>query len=111
MEKNLEDLTVIKLREMARNYPEIVGVHAMKKAELIDAIRKVTERPEKEKKKTAERITKSMTDLKREIRTLKAQRQDAVENKDRKGLKSLRRRIKKLKRKTKRRANAVIGSS
>ena len=40
-EKPLEKMTVKDLREMAKEMPEIVGVHGMKKDELISAIKKV----------------------------------------------------------------------
>ena len=39
-EKPLEKMTVIDLREMAKEIPEITGVHGMKKDDLIGAIKK-----------------------------------------------------------------------
>ena len=38
-EKDLEKLTATKLRDIAKEYEGITGVHAMKKEELIHAIR------------------------------------------------------------------------
>ncbi|RJP60532.1 MAG: transcription termination factor Rho [Deltaproteobacteria bacterium] len=121
MEKDIEKLTVTELREEAKKYPEITGVHAMKKAELIEAIREASGEPkkekpkkvepEKDKKATKEKPLKSKTDIKRELRSLKAQKQKALDNKDKKALKSLKNRIKKLKRMTKRLGNAISRSS
>ena len=116
MEKDIEKLTVPQLREEAKKYPEITGVHAMKKADLIEAITEASgkpkkEKPKKDKKTTKEKPLKSKTDIKRDLRGLKAQKQKALENKDKKALKSLKNRIKKLKRWTKRLGNAISRSS
>ncbi|MEW6615461.1 MAG: Rho termination factor N-terminal domain-containing protein [Thermodesulfobacteriota bacterium] len=111
MEKDIEKLTVPELREEAKKYPEITGVSAMKKAELIEAIRKVSGKPKKNKKSTKEKPLKSKTDIKRELRSLKPQKQKALENRDKKALKSLKNRIKKLKRMTKRLGNTISRSS
>ncbi|HCX90882.1 MAG: Rho termination protein [Deltaproteobacteria bacterium CG_4_9_14_3_um_filter_44_9] len=121
MEKDIEKLTVPELREEAKKYSEITGVHAMKKAELIEAIREASGKlkkekpkktePKKDKKATKEKPLKSKADIKRELRALKPQKQKALENKDKKALKSLKNRIKKLKRMTKRLGNAISRSS
>jgi len=48
----LEKLTVVKLRELAHEYPQIVGAVGMKKEELIRAILEARGEPvEKEKRK------------------------------------------------------------
>ena len=102
MEKELEVLTVTKLREEAKKYPEITGVHAMKKNELIEAIMKASGQPVKSKKKTEEGLADQKSRLKKELKALKIQREHALENRDRKTLKSTRIRIKRIKRKTRR---------
>ena len=51
-EKDLEKLTATELRELAlKQYPDITGVHAMKKEELIAAIHKARGEAVKETKK------------------------------------------------------------
>jgi hypothetical protein len=111
MEKDLEDLTVTKLREEAKKYSEITGVHAMRKAELIEAIRKASVQPKKKEKKTAKKLADRKTDLKKRLRALKVQREKALEDRDRKALKSIRTRMKKLKRKTRRVESTASGIS
>jgi len=40
-EKTLENMTVKELREIAKEIPDITGIHGMNKAELLDAVNKV----------------------------------------------------------------------
>ena len=106
--KYLVKLTAIKLRELAKEYPDIQGAHAMKKGELIAAIcaargEAVPAVKKYTKKKTAE---KSVAGLKKEIRELKAEKEKALASKDRKLLKKIRRNMKKLKRDTRKVAAA-----
>jgi hypothetical protein len=107
--KDLTKLTATKLREIAKEYPEIQGAHAMKKEELIAAICSARGEPipvvkkGKKKKKTEK---KDINKLKKGIRTLKAEKAKAVETKDKSLLKKLRKSIKKLKRETRRLAAA-----
>ena len=42
-DKPLDKMTVKALRELAKEIPEITGVHGMKKEELLDAIHEVKE--------------------------------------------------------------------
>ena len=92
----LEKLTAIKLRELiAAEYPEIQGAHAMKKEELVVQILKARGEPTHEVKKHV-----PITDLKRTIRQLKAEQVKALEAKDAKKNTELRKKIAKLKRKT-----------
>jgi hypothetical protein len=92
----LEKLTAIKLRELiAAEYPEIQGAHAMKKEELVVQILKARGEPTHEAKKHV-----PVTDLKKTIRQLKAEQAQALESKDAKKNTELRRKIAKLKRKT-----------
>jgi len=95
----LQKMTVVKLREEALKYPELSGVHGMKKAELIDALAKVFGLPEEEKapvkKKKAE---VSKTSLKSQVKELKQKRAEAIQAKDSKALKLIRKKIKRAKR-------------
>jgi hypothetical protein len=92
----LEKLTAIKLRELiAAEYPEIQGAHAMKKEELVVQILKARGEPTHEAKKHV-----PITDLKKTIRQLKAEQAQALEAKDAGKNTELRRKIARLKRKT-----------
>ena len=131
-EKPLEKMTVKALREMAKEIPEISGVHGMKKEELIVAINEVrgvkeeTVKEETAKEETAEAETaeaetvkadkSSKTKpapkkaganrgaIKTQIRALKAQRRDALEARDRKMATVYKRRISRLKKKSRKAA-------
>jgi hypothetical protein len=106
-EEDLEKMTATELRDYAlQNHPEIVGVHAMKKEDLVVAIRKsrgeeVKEKPGK-KKGTAKGQDKKA--LKQQIRVLKSEKDKLLHSKDKKALAKLRKKIKRYKRLTKRAA-------
>ena len=91
----LQRLTTKKLREIALGLGEIVGVHGMKKDELVDAIFELRGIEEIE---GAPEPTIDKSALKSEIRELKALRDSAIEAGDALELKRVRKRIKKLKR-------------
>jgi hypothetical protein len=95
-QKPLEKMTVKELREMAKDIPQIVGVHGMKKEELIVEIKKakgITDEPVKKADAT-------VAQLKQKIKALKIERQAALEAKDKKKATIFRRRISRLKKKT-----------
>ena len=97
-EKPLEKMTVTALREMAKEIPEITGVHGMKKEELIAAIKKskgIVDEPVK-------KADVSLGEIKKKIKATKAQRQAAIEAKDKKMATIYKRRISKLKKKSRR---------
>ncbi len=99
-EKPLEKMTVTDLRGMAKDIPEIVGVHGMRKEELIAAIKKskgIMDEPVKKK-------DVSLGGIKKKIKAVKAQRQAAIEAKDKKMATIYKRRISKLKKKSRRAA-------
>jgi len=99
-EKPLEKMTVTDLREMAKDITEISGVHGMKKEELIAAIKKskgIVDEPVKKK-------DVSLGEIKQKIKAVKAQRQAAIEAKDRKMATIYKRRISRLKKKSRRAA-------
>ena len=112
-EKDLERLTTTKLRELVlEKYPQIKGVHGMKKEEIVAAIKaveielgirekeeegkaphaKVEHKPKKAKK------VLSIPEAKVMVRGLRKQREGALASKDGKAMKALRSKIKKFKR-------------
>jgi protein-arginine kinase activator protein McsA len=96
----LEKMTTTELRELAKGIEGVSGVHAMKKEELIDALRQskgiVVE--------AAKKRSSSVRAVKEHIRSLKAKRHAAIEAKDRKTATILRRKISRLKKQTRRAA-------
>ena len=99
-EKPLDKMTVIELRDIAKTIPEIVGVHGMKKDELIAEVKKsrgIVDKPGKKK-------SASLRELKKKIKEFKTQRQAAIEAKDKKMATIYKRRISRLKKKSKRAA-------
>ena len=98
-EKPLEKMTAKELRDVAKEIPQITGVHGMNKAELVSAIKEARGIVDEKKKSDA-----SVRDLKRKIRSLKADRDAALEAKDKKKVGIYRRRISRLKKKTRRAA-------
>jgi len=99
-EKPLEKMTAKELREVGKQLPEITGVYGMNKAELISAIKKARGIEEDVGKKT----DTSVREIKKKIKALKTEREMAINNKDEKMAKIYRRRISKLKKKTRRAA-------
>ena len=94
--KTLEKKTVKDLREMAKEIPEITGVHGMKKEELIAAIKEVKGIKDIPVKKA----DASIGEIKSKIKEYKSQRQAAIEAKDKKMATIFKRRISRLKKKT-----------
>ena len=99
-QKPLEKMTVKELREMAKEMPQIVGVHGMKKEELIVEIKKAKGIEDEPSKKADATVAQ----LKQKIKALKIERQAALEAKDKKKATIFRRRISRLKKKTRRAA-------
>jgi hypothetical protein len=111
-EKPLDKMTVKELREVAKDIPGITGVHGMKKDELLIAIKEVQgiedkpaeKPPAKAKKKTGKASSKladlSVQDLKTMIKDLKVKRQQALAEKDRKMARIYKRRISRIKKRT-----------
>jgi Rho termination factor, N-terminal domain len=99
-EKPLEKMTAKELRELAKEIPEISGVHGMNKAELISSI--------KQARGIAEDVGRqsdaSVRDIKKKIKELQAIRATALESNDSKMADIYRRRISRLKKKTRRAA-------
>ena len=99
-EKPLEKMTVKELREIAKDIPGITGVHAMKKEELINGIKEARGIKDEPLKKAVG----SMRELKLKIKALKAERQAALEANNKKMATVYKRRISRLKKKTRRAA-------
>lgn len=92
-DKPLEERTIKELREEALKSPDIHGVYAMNKEELLIALRKVNGIPEPEKKTSG-----SIRELKAKFVEMRKKREEEREQSvSRKRLDTLRRRLSKLK--------------
>lgn len=102
-EKPLNKMTVTELREIAKEIPGITGVHGMKKPELLVAIKAAKGIVDEPRKKAGPPKAKTIVpkvELKAMIRDLKSKRRQALEQKDRKMAGLYRRKISKLKKRT-----------
>lgn len=99
-EKPLEKMTAKELREIGKQIPEITGVYGMNKAELISAVKRARG-IEEETRTTSDA---SVREIKKKIKALKADREKALNSNDKKMADIYRRRIAKLKKKTRRAA-------
>ena len=99
-EKPLDKMTAKELREVAKQLPEITGVHGMNKPELISAVKKARGIEEGPVKKT----DSSVREIKKKIKALRANRAAAIEANDSKMADIYRKRIGRLKKKTRRAA-------
>jgi hypothetical protein len=100
-EKPLDRMTAKELREVALKIPEIRGVHGMNKAELLAAVKEAQGTVDEKAKKPD---VSSTREIKKKIQELKALQAQAHESKDKEKAKILRRRISRLKKKTRRAA-------
>ncbi|MBW2605570.1 MAG: transcription termination factor Rho [Deltaproteobacteria bacterium] len=97
-EKPLEKMTAKELREAGKQIPEITGVYGMNKPELISAIKKARGIIED----TTATPDASVREIKKKIKSFKANRENALNDDDHKMADVYRRRIIKLKKKTRR---------
>lgn len=103
-DKPLDKMTVTELREVAMDIPSITGAHGMKKPELLEAIKEakgIKDEPQKQpagKPKAKTAVT--VQELKAIIKGLRRQKEQALADKDKKKAKIYRRRISRLKKKT-----------
>jgi hypothetical protein len=102
-EKPLEKMTAKELREVALAEGGIVGVHGMNKAELIAAIKESRGIEDEGGKKVDAGAIRA---LKKEMLELKAERDKFREEGDDLKVQALRRRLSKMKKKTRRLAKA-----
>jgi hypothetical protein len=94
-EKPLDKMTVKELREVAKEIPEITGVHGKNKAELLAAVKEAQGIVEKPKK-----ADRSVRSLKKAIKALRQKRAQALSADDKKMAAIYRRKISRLKKKT-----------
>jgi hypothetical protein len=109
-EKPLDKMTAPELREVAKQIPGVTGTSAMKKAELLAVIKEFRgikdEEPAKEKKTKAPESVQSPKELKLQITRLREEKEKAREAKDKKKIDILRRRINRMKKQTRKAAQA-----
>ncbi len=97
-EKPLEKMTSKELRELAFKIPEITGVHGMNKEELLSKIKK----SRGIKEDTAKAKGSSAREIKQQIKKLKAAHSTALDSDDKKMAGIYRKRIVRLKKKSRR---------
>jgi len=97
-EKPLEKMTAKELRDVAKEISEITGAHGMNKEELVSSIKKARGIEDK----IVGKANSSIRDIKKKIKTLKADRSKALEAEDKKLAAIYRKRIIRLKKKTRR---------
>jgi len=95
--KPLEKLTIKELREIALKIPNVQGVHGMNKGELVVLIKDYFGIKQEKKRDVA-----SIRELKKKIKQLRGKREEARSKGDKKTVNILRRRISRLKKKTRR---------
>jgi hypothetical protein len=111
-EKDLERMTVKELRAIAAEEIDLVGVHAMKKAELLTAIKEakgIEEEKAPKKKAPKERAKKeglTSTEFKAKIAELKVKKEEFRKARDRRMVEVLRRRINRAKKRTRKLAQS-----
>lgn len=111
-QKPLDKMTVKELREIALNITGITGVHAMKKAELLEIIKKekgIEEeaKPKKKPSKKKHPELATVADIKKKIEGIRTKKQEAMEKKDKKLVKIYRRRINRLKKRSRKLAKSA----
>ena len=101
-EKPLDKMTVIELREFSLNKNlGISGVHAMKKEELLPAVKEALGIKDEEPAKKAVEVKATVGEMKKKILVLKEEKKTALASKDKKKITVLRRRINRLKKRSK----------
>ncbi|MBW1914869.1 MAG: Rho termination factor N-terminal domain-containing protein [Deltaproteobacteria bacterium] len=108
-EKSLDKMTVKDLRVIAKSIPGVTGTTAMKKDDLLAIIKEFREIKEeapaakkKKKKKKPGKAMLSIKEVKKEVVHLREKKKAAQQAKDKKQIDILRRRINRLKKRTRR---------
>lgn len=106
-EKSLDKMTAKELREVAAGMAEITGAHGMKKDELLAAIKKAkgieeTAPAKKKKKTTTASGPMTVKEMKAKIVQLRKEQEEIRQHGDRKQMKIMRRRINRLKKRSRR---------
>ena len=99
-EKPLGKMTAKELREVGKHIPEITGVYDMNKPELISAVKKARGIVDDSLKTKDD----SVREIKKKIKELKTEREAALSKNDAKMAAIYRRRVTRLKKKTRRAA-------
>lgn len=99
-EKPLDKMTVKELRDLAKEITDLTGVHGMNKEELLSAIKKAKGIEEAPKKKGS--VDTKV--LKAAIKTVKAKKKEAQAGDDNKKIDIFRRKLSRLKKKTRKAA-------
>ncbi len=102
--RELDRMTAPDLREIAIKIEGVTGVHAMKKEELLRIIKQARGIPDEEQVKRAKKekaVGLTVKQLKTKVRHLRTEKTAAREAKDSKRVDVLRRRINRLKKRTK----------
>ena len=94
--RDLEKMTVLKLREEALKYPQIEGVHGKHKEQLMDEIAAALG-IQKPHAQFTETIVHTKSDLKHKIQELKIEREKLLQTHDHKKLHEVRRELHELK--------------
>jgi hypothetical protein len=94
--KDLEKMTVLKLREEALKFPQIEGVHGKHKEQLMDELAQILA-IEKPHVRLAEVVVHTKSDLKHKIHELKTERDKLLEAHDHQKLHDVRRQLHELK--------------
>jgi hypothetical protein len=111
-DKPLDKMTAIELREFVlnKNLEGITGVHAMKKEELLKAVKEAMgikdEGPSGKVKRTKAQRERNVKEIKKKIALLKEQKKESLSSKEKRKMSVLRRRINRLKKQTRRVAKA-----
>lgn len=105
-EKPLDKMTAIELREIAVEIPGVTGAHAMKKEQLLEVIKEARGIKDEEPAKEGLKAGVSTKAWKKKIYQLKEEKKAARDGRNRKKVAILRRRINRLKKKTRKVAQA-----
>jgi len=101
-EKPLDKMTVVELRELAlAKGLGISGVHAMKKEDLLPAVKEALGIKDEEPVKKKPEVKGTIGEMKNRILRLKEEKRTAIASKEKKRINVLRRRINRLKKRTK----------
>jgi hypothetical protein len=106
-EHELEKMTVKELRAIAAEETEAVGIHAMKKDQLLSAIKEargITEEKAPKEKREKDEVT--VAELKAKVAELKGKKEEFRRLRDRRMVEVLRRRINRAKKRTRKLARA-----
>lgn len=103
LSRPLDKMTVKELKEIGLQIPSLVGVHGMKKEELLGILREIYG----VKEEVVRAGVQAITDMKSQIKTLQHQKAEARKEGDKQRINVLRRKINRLKKRTRKAARAA----